>query len=169
MTSKGNRTPGRLLGLDVGDKRIGVAVSDPLGILATPLTIIYHTNWRQDIERVLAIAHQENVVGIVVGVPYYLDGTPSPQTHKVLRFIKRLRDRTPLPVFEWDETLSTEEAEARLRAAGRRRRQEAVDAHAAAVILQEFLEAHRPPPTGRNMPPKPELTRASGENNDEKT
>ncbi len=136
---------GRLLALDVGDKRIGVAVSDALGILATPLTVIHHINWREDIARVLALAEREGVVGIVVGVPYYLDGTPSAQTRKVQRFIERLRAHTDLPVYEWDETLSTEEAEERLRQAGRKRRPgEPVDAQAAAVILQEFLEAHRP-------------------------
>ncbi len=136
--------PGRLLALDVGDKRIGVAVSDELGILATPLTVIQHTNWRKDIARVLEIARQENVVGIVVGVPYYLDGTESEQTRKVKRFIQRLRERTDLPVYEWNEALSTEEAETRLRQAGRKRHPgEAIDAEAAAVILQEFLESRR--------------------------
>ncbi len=132
------------MALDVGDKRIGVAVSDELGILATPLTVVRHTNWREDIARVLEIARQEDVVGIVVGVPYYLDGTESEQTRKVKRFIERLRERTDLPIYEWNEALSTEEAEARLRQAGRKRRPgEAVDAQAAAVILQEFLEARR--------------------------
>ena len=135
---------GRLLALDVGDKRIGVAVSDELGILATPLTVVRHTNWREDIARVLEIARREDVVGIVVGVPYYLDGTESEQTRKVKRFIERLRERTDLPVYEWNEALSTEEAEERLRQAGRKRRPgEVIDAQAAAVILQEFLEARR--------------------------
>ena len=135
---------GRLIALDVGDKRIGVAVSDELGILATPLTVVRHSNWREDIARVLEIARREDVVGIVVGVPYYLDGTESEQTRKVKRFIERLRERTDLPIYEWNEALSTEEAEARLRQAGRKRRPgEAVDAQAAAVILQEFLEARR--------------------------
>ncbi len=140
---------GRFLALDVGDKRIGVAVSDELGILATPLTVIKHTNWREDIARVLRIAAEQRVEGIVVGVPYYLDGTPSDQTRKVFRFIERLRERTDLPVYEWNEALSTEEAETRLQAAGRRhgRRSAApVDAYAAAVILQEFLEARRQEP-----------------------
>ncbi len=146
--------PGRWLGLDVGEKRIGVAVSDPLGVIATPLTIIHHTRWQEDIERILDLARREGVEGIVVGVPYYLDGTPSAQTQKVLRFVARLRDRTDLPVLEWDESLSTEEAEARLREAGRRRRVEAVDAHAAAVILQEFLEAQRASqPSETQFPP----------------
>lgn len=135
---------GRLLALDVGDKRIGVAVSDELGILASPLTVIRHTNWREDIARVLDIACREHVVGIVVGVPYYLDGTESEQTRKVKRFIERLRERTDLPVHEWNEVLSTEEAESRLREAGRKRRPgQAIDAQAAAVILQEFLESGR--------------------------
>ncbi len=140
---------GRLLALDVGDKRIGVAVSDDLGILATPLTIVKHTNWREDIARILQIAREQRVQGIVVGVPYYLDGTASEQTRKVLRFIERLRERTDLPVYEWNEALSTEEAEARLHAAGRRQKRRApthVDAQAAAVILQEFLEARRRQP-----------------------
>lgn len=143
---------GRLLALDVGDKRIGVAVSDALGVLATPLTVIRHTRWQEDIARVLELARREGVVGIVVGVPYYLDGTPSPQTRKVLRFVERLREHTNLPVFEWNELLSTEEAEARLREAGRRPKGP-VDAYAAAVILQDFLEAHRqrqePEPEGK--------------------
>ncbi len=137
---------GRFLALDVGDKRIGVAVSDALGILATPLTIVHHKNWRADIARILEIARREGVVGIVVGVPYYLDGTASAQTRKVLRFVERLRSMTDLPVYEWNEALSTEVAEERLREGPRpRRKREAafVDAQAAAVILQEFLEARR--------------------------
>jgi len=136
---------GRLLALDVGEKRIGIAVSDELGILATPLTIVRHRNWREDIARILDIAHREGVVGIVVGVPYYLDGTVSDQTKKVLRFIERLRAATDLPVYEWNEALSTEIAEERLRAAGRKGRRDGipVDAQAAAVILQEYLEHHR--------------------------
>lgn len=140
-----SRPRGRLLALDVGEKRIGVAVSDELGILATPLTIVRHTNWREDIARILDIARREGVVGIVVGVPYYLDGTVSEQTQKVFRFIERLRAATDLPVYEWNEVLSTEIAEERLRAAGRKGRREGVpvDAQAAAVILQEYLEHHR--------------------------
>ncbi len=137
---------GRLLALDVGDKRIGVAVSDDLGILATPLTVIHHTNWREDIARVLEIAQREQVVGIVVGVPYYLDGTPSEQTRKVLRFIERLRERTDLPVYEWNEALSTEIARERLQYAGRKRRKRLethIDAQAATIILEEFLEHSR--------------------------
>jgi len=136
---------GRLLALDVGEKRIGVAVSDELGILATPLAIVRHTNWRQDIVRILDIACQEQVVGIVVGVPYYLDGTISEQTRKVLRFVERLRSLTDLPVHEWNEALSTEVAKDLLRAARRKGRREGahVDAQAAAVILQEYLEHHR--------------------------
>jgi RNAse H-fold protein YqgF len=115
---------GRLLALDVGEKRIGVAVSDELGILATPLAIVRHTNWRQDIVRILDIACQEQVVGIVVGVPYYLDGTISEQTRKVLRFVERLRSLTDLPVHEWNEALSTEVAKDLLRAARRKGRRE---------------------------------------------
>ncbi len=141
--NKGAR--GRFLALDVGEKRIGVAVSDPLGILASPLTVIHHTRWQQDIQRVLDLARREGVVGIVVGVPYFLDGRASEQTQKVLRFVQRLRERSDLPVYEWNEALSTEEARTRLRDARprARRRQTHVDAYAAAVILQDFLEAIR--------------------------
>lgn len=137
---------GRLLALDVGDRRIGVAVSDELGLLATPLTVITHRSWREDIARVLDLARAQGVVGIVVGVPYYLDGTPSEQTRKVKRFIERLRAATELPVFEWNEILSTEIALETVQHAGRKRRQRLarqIDAQAAAVILQEFLEARR--------------------------
>ncbi len=148
MERQAENTRGRLLALDVGEKRIGVAVSDALGILATPLTILHHTRWEEDIRRVLDVAREEGVVGIVVGVPYYLDGSPSEQTRKVLRFVQRLRERTHLPVYEWNEALSTEEARERLRDSrprGRRPRDH-VDAHAAAVILQDFLEAQRRTP-----------------------
>ncbi|NPA91912.1 MAG: Holliday junction resolvase RuvX [Chloroflexi bacterium] len=137
------RKKGRLLALDVGEKRIGVAVSDEMGVLATPLTIIRHTNWREDIRRVLDLAQAEGVTGIVVGVPYLLDGTLSDQTRHVLRFVERLRERTSLPVYEWNEALSSEEAMNRLQEARPRGRKRPVhvDAHAAAVILQDYLDA----------------------------
>jgi putative Holliday junction resolvase len=140
---------GRILALDPGERRIGVALSDELGILASPLCILQ----RRGSERASAVAElvrEHGAVEIVVGFPRTLRGEIGPQARRVERFVEELRGAVDVPVRLWDERYSTAEATARLAAtrkpsAGRRNRAAPphVDALAAAVILQEYLDSRR--------------------------
>ena len=134
----------RLLSLDVGDRRIGAALSDPLGITATPLLAIDRKRVRDAAAAVLDLAREHEVSGIVVGFPLTLSGEAAHQAAKVKDFVRVLESRTALPVVAVDERFSTQEAERLLRSAGRRARSRdkgAVDSAAAAVILQTYLDA----------------------------
>ena len=134
---------GRLLALDVGERRVGVAVSDPMGCLARPLTIISRRSKREDFATIARLVEEQQATVVVVGYPLNMDGSVGPQARRVARYAAALRRVLPVPVFLWDERLSSEEAAERLRAAagGRRRRRKHLDDAAAAVILQEYLDA----------------------------
>ncbi len=129
--------------MDVGDSRIGLAVGDAEGILATPVGFINRTSSDKDISHVLGHALGRGVGAILVGLPISLNGKTGPQARKVGRFIKTLRAGTELPVFTVDERYSTAEAERQLRLAGRQpsRHKGDLDAAAAAVILQGYLDS----------------------------
>lgn len=136
----------RALALDVGDKRIGVALSDPTGLIATPLTTIIRRSEAEDIAAVLALVTDNEAGEIVVGMPLLLSGRAGPQARRVSRLARVLARQAPVPVETIDERYSTVEAEKRLREAGGRpsRDRARVDAAAAAVILQAHLDARRP-------------------------
>ena len=135
----------RLLALDVGDRRIGVAVSDSLGILAAPLTTIRRSSESRDVRAVLDLVAEHEAGGIVVGIPYSLSGERGPQALAVQRFRDALAAWAGVPVFEQDERYSTVEAERLLREAGAEPSKDRarVDAAAAAVVLQAYLDAGR--------------------------
>lgn len=136
----------RLMGLDVGDKTIGVAVSDELGFGAHPVTVIRRTDSvRKDIGRVRELAEEHNVERIIVGVPIMLAGTTGVQAEKVLAFIEEMRKRIRTPIETWDERLTTSEVERMLIETGHRRekRREIIDKHAAAVILQSYMDRQK--------------------------
>ncbi len=135
----------RLLALDVGERRIGVAVSDSLGILASPLTTINRSSEERDSRAVLDLAAEHEVGGIVVGIPYSLSGERGPQALAVERFRDALAARAGVPVIDQDERYSTVEAERLLRETGVEpsRDRARVDAAAAAVVLQSYLDAGR--------------------------
>ena len=135
----------RLLCLDIGERRIGLAISDPSGLMATPLGFIERTGLQRDITSVLERAQERQAEGIVVGLPLSLNGKVGPQAKKVLAFLKALRGKTDLTVDTADERFSTAEAERLLRQAGRQpsRHRGDVDAAAAAIILQEYLNELR--------------------------
>lgn len=135
----------RILGLDVGDRRIGVAVSDPLGLTAQPVLTLVRTNRKQDLKSLQRILRKYAVAEIVVGNPLYMSGDQSPQAAKAQAFAQILRDETALPVHLWDERLTTTEAHRHLHAAGRpgAEHRAVVDQVAAVLILQSFLEARR--------------------------
>jgi putative Holliday junction resolvase len=134
----------RFLGLDVGSKRIGVAVSDELGRTAQPvLTLIRRRNPREDVRSLARLARRFSVAAIVVGNPLYLSGDPSPQAEKTTAFATELEELTGLPIHVWDERLTTREAHQILYEAGRPRQdhRRVVDQVAATLILQSFLDS----------------------------
>ena len=130
------------MGLDVGDRRIGVAVSDELGLTAQPVLTLVRSNRRQDLKSLQRLIRKHNCVAIVVGNPLYMSGDQSPQAVKAQAFAQILREETGLPVHLWDERLTTHEAHRILYEAGRERRRhgKVVDQVAATLILQSFLD-----------------------------
>jgi len=131
----------RILGIDYGEKRIGLALSDELEMAARGIAVIGRTSKEKDLRAIAAAASEHGVGAIVVGYPLRLDGSAGIQCEKVDRFIAALRGVVTVPVTAWDETLSTKEAEGLMREAGvkRRKKRGMVDRIAAAVILQDYL------------------------------
>jgi putative holliday junction resolvase len=137
----------RSLGLDVGDKRIGVALSDPLGMLASPLLVIERQDDAADIAAILQIVKQCKVEKIIVGLPQSMNGTIGAQAEKVKLFGEKLKKESPAPVDFRDERLSTVSAKRMIREAGTRKsnkKKGEYDAAAAAIILQTFLDEYKP-------------------------
>ena len=137
----------RMLGVDVGDRRVGVAICDPEGRLAVPLTMIDQRE-RDGVAGVATLAAREEAERIVVGLPLSLDGTAGAQADSARAFAERLRGATAIEVVLFDERLSTVQAERQLAAAGRRTRDTKGqrDALAASIILQAYLDSLRFPP-----------------------
>jgi putative Holliday junction resolvase len=137
----------RVIALDVGDRRIGVAMSDPTGLLASPLSTITRKGHGTDVDEVVDLAAQNDVAEILVGMPLSLSGRKGAQAARVTAFADELRSRTDLPVVFVDERYSTVQAERSLRELGVQpsRDRARVDAAAAAVILQSYLDSKRPP------------------------
>jgi putative Holliday junction resolvase len=133
-----------LLGLDFGDKRIGIAISTGFGNIAVPLEVLTRSTLQKDIERIKQIIAVHNVTEIVVGLPRRLDGSLQIQAEKVQKFIARLQEQIPLPFHTWNEWLSTKEAERTLISAdvSRQKRKQVIDKLAAVLILQGYLDAH---------------------------
>jgi putative Holliday junction resolvase len=139
----------RIVGLDVGERRIGVAVSDVTRTLARPLGVLRPAGLDVDAVRLSAdeigrlAGEEDGVASIVVGLPRRLDGTPNDMTRRVEQFARQLEVRTALPVTLQDERLSSREAESRLalREKDWRVRKQRLDAAAAAVILQDYLDS----------------------------
>jgi len=134
----------RALGLDVGSKTIGVAVSDELGLCAHGLTTLHRQGMKRDVAAVLEIVQERAVDTLVVGLPYDLEGKVGPRAQRVLAFVEELRAASAPPIETWDERFSTVEAERVLLEANlsRKRRKAVIDRAAAAVILQGWLD-HR--------------------------
>ena len=132
----------RTLGLDVGDRRIGVALSDSQGILASPSTIIERRYDGTDVQRIMDLATRNAVDKIIVGLPVSMDGTIGAQAEKVETFTRELRKHARVPVEFRDERLSTVSAK-RLKAAGSKNKKLHHDAMAAAVVLQSYLDEAR--------------------------
>lgn len=131
----------RIMGLDVGEKRIGVAVSDPLGYTAQGISTVK----REDIEELKKIVSDYDIGEIVVGLPKNMDGSIGDQGKKVLDFVEKLKQEIDLPMITWDERLTTKEAEGVLLKAdlSRAKRKKVIDKLAAVLILQSYLDSHR--------------------------
>lgn len=134
----------RLVALDVGDARIGVAVSDPTGMIVTPVETVHRKNMKVDVERIADIVRREEAAALVIGLPKNMDGSEGEQAAKVRSFANKLMRETGLPVHFEDERLSTFEATERLVARGVKTgtNRDLVDMEAAAIILQSFLDRH---------------------------
>ena len=133
---------GRLIGLDLGTKTIGVAVSDPDRKLATGVETIARSNFTADAGRVLALAAERGAVGFVLGLPINMDGSEGPRAQSTRAFSRNFAKLTALPIALWDERLSTVAVERGLIAAdmSRKRRAAVIDQHAAMFILQGALD-----------------------------
>ena len=132
----------RILGLDVGSKTIGVAVSDPLGITAQGLETIRRQNKRMDFERLEKVIQKYEVAEIVIGYPLRLSGAEGTQAEKMQSFARTIQERFHLPVHLWDERLTSAQASRVLRDSEMsiKRRSEVVDRLAAVLILQSWMD-----------------------------
>jgi putative Holliday junction resolvase len=137
---------GKLLGLDLGTKTIGVAISDGMRYSATPLETIKRTKFTQDAERLIALIAQNAAVGIVLGLPLNMDGSEGPRVQSTRAFARSLAQKVTLPIVFWDERLSTSAVTRMMIEADLRRdkRAEVVDKLAASYILQGALDRLRP-------------------------
>ena len=136
-------TTDRVMALDVGKVRIGVALSDPLGYTAQPLLTLWRKSRGEDLRSLLRLIRKHEVARIVVGNPLHMSGDLSPWAAKVQQFAEELRTRSGLPVELWDERLSSVEAHEILDEAGhdRRDRKQIIDQVAAVVILRGWMES----------------------------
>ena len=130
------------MSLDVGDRRIGVALSDPLQILASPLQTIVRTNDEYALQEITSLVNKHSVEKLIIGMPYSLDGTMGPQAEKVLSFKDKVAAQLDIETVLQDERLSSVTAGQKLKETRKRsaRLREKIDAAAAAVILQSYLD-----------------------------
>lgn len=145
---------GRILALDLGRKRIGVAVSDELGIVARALTTLESRGRNADAAAIVALVDAQTAGRVLIGLPLHLSGEHGAQADKVRKFGTYLAGRLAVPVEYWDERYTTVEAARLLRAAGvaPQKQRDQIDAAAAAILLQSYLDAHA---SGLSFTPPP--------------
>lgn len=133
----------RILAVDPGERHLGLAVSDPSGLIDRPLTTLTHQSRAADAERIAAVAAEQAAALILIGYALDAEGRPGPQARHAEKLAEAVRARTTLPVIMHDESYSSLTAEAAMRAAGRKRKARRQDIHgvAAAAILQSYLDA----------------------------
>jgi putative Holliday junction resolvase len=133
----------RILGLDLGSKRIGIAISDELGWTAQGMETLHRHRGKDEVREIREIARQYGVEKIVVGLPRNMDGSLGPQAEMTLGFVQELREMLDVPIITWDERLSTVEATKTLLSAdlSRKKRKRKVDMTAAILILQSYLDS----------------------------
>ena len=137
--------PGALLGLDLGDKTIGIAICDALQMVASPLDTIRRKKFTKDAEKLFALVNDNDVAGLVLGLPVNMDGSEGPRCQATRQFAANLLEKRELPIAFWDERMSTMAVERTLLDAdvSRKKRAEVVDKMAAAYILQGALDRRR--------------------------
>lgn len=137
--------PGRRLAIDYGKKRIGLAVCDPLGIATRPLPVLQSTSVSADLDALAKVVADEEVAGLVLGIPLQLDGADGRAAQEVRLFANVLRERFQLPVDEIDERMTTKAAHALMKDAGQRhsQRKGRIDSTAALLILKTWLDKRR--------------------------
>lgn len=138
--------PGRVMALDVGSKRIGVALCDTLRLLPSPLTTIKAQSRSMALERIATLIRQNEVVELVVGFPLTLSGTIGPQAEVINRFVADLAQTVTIPIHLFDERLTTAEAERVMIEMGLKpeQRRARIDEMAATIILRDYLDSRRP-------------------------
>ena len=135
---------GRLLALDVGEKRVGVALCDETQTLARPLLTLNRASKKEDFTRLAALCREHSIEKVIVGLPKTLRGEEGPQAQKVRRYAAELQAALDLPIEFWDERYSSVDAQERLTTSSRKARAKGdIDSAAAAIILQEYLDALR--------------------------
>jgi len=136
---------GRILAIDPGEKRIGIALSDPTGTIASPFRVLEHVSRLVDAAQIAGIATENGAIKIIVGQALDSEGQAGPSARKAGRLAEAIQAQTQLPVELWDESCSTEQAQdVRIQmGVNRSRRREHLDDLAAAIILQSYLDAHR--------------------------
>ena len=134
---------GRILGIDYGEKRIGLALSDPLGITAQPLDLLVRTKKSEDYARIARIVEEQGVVRIVIGLPLNMDGTEGFMVKAVRDFTAGLKEKCPVEIVELDERLTSMEAGRALDQASLKgkKRKEKLDCLSARIILQTYLDS----------------------------
>ncbi|MCW5847012.1 MAG: Holliday junction resolvase RuvX [Anaerolineae bacterium] len=135
--------PGRVMALDLGEKRIGIAISDPTRTIASPHSVLNRASRAADFAHYAQLINEQRITLLVIGLPITLGGQEGQRAAWVRDYADGLRDQIDIPITFWDESLSTVAATAALHAQGRRGRKvkERVDAVAAALILQSYLDA----------------------------
>jgi len=133
----------RWLGIDYGEKRVGIAISDPMEVVSTPLETIDNTSRDRCVARIAELVRDREIGGIVVGLPLHMNGTEGERVHRTQAFVLSLKGSVSVPIEWWDERMTTAAVNRMLIQAGtrRERRKEVVDKLAAQQILQAFLEA----------------------------
>ena len=136
----------RLLGIDYGTVRIGLALSDPIGILATPLPFLKNNSPSQVISALSALIETHQITGLVIGMPRNMDGTYGPSAQKVRDFIAQIQKSISLPITPIDERLTTAQASKQLSGIGLNQKQlrKKVDSSSASLILQQYLDRNTP-------------------------
>ena len=143
MTDQENTGKGRILALDLGKKRIGLALSDPLGITAQGLPTLERTNIRQDMAALAQLISEREVTLLLMGNPLHMSGHEGRQTAYVHEFAERLTEHTGVPLKYWDERLTTVEAHRVLRSSGIgiEKRARAIDKLSAVILLESYLDS----------------------------
>lgn len=138
----------RILGIDYGERRLGFAISDEMGIIAMPLCVVTVEHPRHALDEVQRLVQEKQAGQVVVGMPLNMNGTRGPASEAVARFVARLGKAIAIPVATWDERLSSKAAERILIDADvrRQKRKGVIDQLAAQIMLQSYLDSKAPPP-----------------------